>query len=591
MKYDWQFNLGQGQSLLEKVSDTRNLSSMNFSEHDPSNLNDIQKAKDRIQKAIDADEKILIYGDYDADGVTSSAILFSLLSKYTKNLQVYIPDRFTDGYGLNENTYLDIAKKEATLILTVDNGISSVSEIEYLDSQAIDTIVFDHHQVGPEIPEAFAIVHPELSLDYPFNNLSGAGVAYKFAQFFDGSDYSELAAVGLVADVMPMVDENRTIVLKGLEKINRTENLGISSLLEAAGVTFPIDSTKIGFQLAPRLNSFGRIDDAKKAFRLLTTTDQVEAQGLAKLANSLNTKRQNLVSSSIDSAKNQVKDSGIIVVFGDNWNEGIIGLIAGRLVQEYNRPAIAFTKADGVLKGSARSTDDVNIFEILDSNRELFETLGGHRQAAGMSILEGNFKELVRRLSSIESQIEKPVLKIDAELSVKNETVREIEQLSELQPFGNSNPEPNFIIENARVADIRLMGKQNNVAKITLENHSIELLMFQVDNLDFQIGDSMSFVGHLGINEWRNNKTPQMIVEDYGLNNLPTKKDFARTFTRLKASSIEYQEGDFIVNVFKELGFVRIDNGFVYLNSEITNINLINSRIYQERIKNDSRPS
>jgi single-stranded-DNA-specific exonuclease len=561
-------------------------------EHNPNLLSDISKAKKRIENAIALNQKIIIYGDYDADGVTSTAILFLLLKKYTKNLSYFIPDRFNDGYGPNLKQYKRIINEKNNLIITIDNGISGNEAIQLAKDNGIDTIIFDHHQLPSELPNAYAIVHPLHSPEYPFKDLSAAGIAYKFAKYYDDSDFSELATIGEVADVMPLIDENKKIVLKGIEKINRGFNKGIQELIKISKIKSPINARSIGFQIAPRINSFGRMNDANLAMELLITDDTNRARELALFANQLNSQRQNEVNNLYKIAKtqveNQINDPFLIIV-GDNWSEGIIGLLAGKITQQYNRPSIVFSKANGILKGSGRSTEDFDIFQRLNEKKDLFISMGGHKQAAGMSIHEDNFNQLVDYLKKSNYIVKKKKIIIDAEIKENEFTVDNFHELQKLEPFGNQNPEPILLIENEIIEQKKIIGAKKNTSKIKLETSNVDILIFNDDSPDILEHSNVNIIGKLAVNEWNNQSTSQFLAEDYTANNkLPEKTIFNNYYRKVFKTPQEYDQNNFIQNVFLELNFVKIENGFIFTNKNAGSKSLIKSTIYQKRVKNDN---
>lgn len=556
-------------------------------EHDPKNLSDIQKAKDRIQNAIDNDEQIVIYGDYDVDGVTSTAILYSLLKKYSNNIEVYIPNRFKDGYGPNLERYKELFDNDQKqLLIAVDNGITGIKEIKYLNSIGVDSIIFDHHKLGDEIPESLAVVHPLTSPQYPFKDLSAAGVAYKFAKYFDGSDFSQLAALGEIADVMPVIDENKVIIKHGLDQINSQPILGIKRLLQVASNSdAQVDAQTVGFQIAPRINSFGRMEDANEAFQLLISESDFEASALAQKAQALNNSRRAIVEDLMIQAEKQItaqQDQEVLIVYGEDWNEGLIGLVAGKLTQKYQRPTIAFSKKGNILKGSARSILEIDIHTLLMGKKEIFTSLGGHSQAAGMSLDFEDLDQLRELVSQVPKTDHKQVIEIDEEITLKDITSDNIDSLKTLQPFGNGNPEPVFLLANVQVAQMKRLGANKKTAKFNFNGSNATAIMFNFEDDDILPGTQISMIGRLSKDKYNN---PQLMIFDYKVvSGVPTKDEMSTRYVQIKSATEKLSEAGIADEIFNEIKFVNIEGGFVELNENAAPMSLLNSPTYQKKV-------
>ncbi|MFQ5923698.1 MAG: single-stranded-DNA-specific exonuclease RecJ [Anaerolineales bacterium] len=379
-------------------------------ETDPFQLSDMDWAIDRLQAVRRAGERVVVYGDYDADGITATALLTDVLSSLGLETGWYIPNRFTEGYGLNESALAEIHKGGAAVVVSVDCGIRSNEIVESANELGLDVIITDHHLPGPELPSALAVINPNRKDDhYPFKGLAGVGLAYKLAQGLiqssGGADlekYLDLVAVGTVADLAPLIDENRYLVGAGIEQLNATARPGLRALSEFAGYgQGSITSSSIGFGLGPRINAAGRLADASLAVQLLLATEGSEAWEHARKLDRLNRERQQLTNETLERARTlaqeQPQSGDLLVAADDEFHEGVIGLVAGRLVEEFYRPALVARIEGNVLRGSARSIPEFHITEALQACDELLLRFGGHAQAAGFSLLAKNRQAFVAR--------------------------------------------------------------------------------------------------------------------------------------------------------------------------------------------------
>lgn len=504
--------------------------------HDPFLLKGMERACERIFSAIKNNEKIVVYGDYDADGVSSTVVMMTALRELGADADYYIPNRFTEGYGPNERAFRMIYEKGCRLIITVDTGIAAIHEAQVAKELGIDLIITDHHEIDAVLPDAYAIIHPKLEgSDYPFKELAGVGVSFKLAHALLGTvpeSLLEIAAIGTIADLVPLFGENRLIAKKGIEKLKTSSRPGIRALLSAAGVEkASVNEETVGFVIGPRINAAGRLKEADPAVELLLTTDPVQAETLAKEIDQLNKQRQKLVQEMTDEAMKEIEerfpvdDHPVLVIAKENWNYGVAGIVASRLVEKFYRPAIVLSidPETGIAKGSARSIDGFDLFRNLSQLRHLFTHFGGHKMAAGMTIRAENIDELRQNL--IEMAKEQltdedfiPMKQIECTCSLEDVTIDAIEEINLFSPFGVSNPKPLFLLENVLAVNVRKIGASEAHLKLVVEKDGYEL-----DVVGFGHGEaadeisplaSISVVGELAVNEWNNIKKPQLLLED-----------------------------------------------------------------------------
>lgn len=507
--------------------------------HDPFLLHDMEKAAARIREAIKREEPVLVFGDYDADGVTSTAIMMAVLNDLGARAEFYIPDRFKEGYGPNEAAFRRAAEEGFQLIITVDTGIAAVHEAEVARELGIPLIITDHHEPGPVLPEAFAIVHPKHpESTYPFRELSGAGVAFKVAHALYGKvpeQLEELAAIGTVADLVPLLDENRLIAANGIKRLRTTKRPGLAALCRCADIRQEeINEETIGFVLAPRLNAAGRLQHAAPAAELLMTENAEEAGMLAETIDGLNKERQKIVNEMTNEAIEMVeeeveKGARVLVVGKEGWNAGVIGIAASRLTERFYRPAIvlSFDPETGLAKGSARSIDGFHMFNELSKCRDILPHFGGHPMAAGMTLSLSDVDELRRRLNeqaaALPDEMFVPVTNISAEISIEEAGMEAIREMALLSPFGTANPKPLLLLDGAYCPQIRAIGADGKHLKLALSKNGTTLdgVGFGLGNLAPQISPSacISVVGELSINEWNNIRKPQMMVKDIKITN------------------------------------------------------------------------
>lgn len=500
--------------------------------HDPFLLHDMDKAVKRILSAIEQGQNILIYGDYDADGMTASSVMKSALDELGAEVQVYLPNRFTDGYGPNLDVYKYFIQNEnIDLIITVDNGVAGHEAITYAQSEGIDVIVTDHHSLPAELPQAFAIVHPEHpNSTYPFKYLAGVGVAFKVATAlldYIPSDMLDLVAIGTIADMVSLRDENRVLVSHGLKVLANTERAGLLELMKLSGVDFEkVDEETVGFQIAPRLNALGRLDDPNPAIELLTGWDEEAVADIAQLIDEKNSERKAIVESIFSQALTMMTDEPVQILYHKDWHKGVLGIVAGRLQEQFHKPVILLAEEDGILRGSARSIENYNIFEALDGHRELFIAFGGHKQAAGMTFSLENLSLIKQVMTDfiVENNIDmsgKSTLEVQGKLHFDEISLDTIYGLAKLAPYGMNNPKPYFLIADYKVEQARGIGKDNNHLKLRLSQAGqvLDAVYFGhgAESLAFEQSDT-ELVAALSSNTWNGTTTVQLMVTDARVN-------------------------------------------------------------------------
>ena len=498
--------------------------------HDPYLLHDMEKAVERIRQAIEQGKLILIYGDYDADGMTSASIVKESLEQLGAECLVYLPNRFTDGYGPNASVYkYFIEQQGVSLIVTVDNGVAGHEAIDLAQSMGVDVIVTDHHSMPEVLPDAYAIIHPEHpGADYPFEHLAGCGVAFKLACALLEEvqvELLDLVAIGTIADMVSLTDENRIMVQYGLEVLRNTQRMGLQEMFEIAGISSSdVTEETIGFQLAPRLNALGRLDDPNPAIELLTGFDDEEVHEIALLIHQKNEERKEIVQSIYDEAKKMVDpDKSVQVLAKEGWNPGVLGIVAGRLLEELGQTVIVLNIEDGRAKGSARSIEAVDIFEALDPHRELFIAFGGHAGAAGMTLevdkLEvlSDVLEAYIREKGADAQ-GKNNLFLDEELDLEALSLETVKSFERLAPFGMDNQKPVFYIRDFQVENARVMGAGNAHLKLKISKGeaSFEVVAFGQGKwaTEFSQTKQLELAVTLSVNQWNGQTTLQLMMVD-----------------------------------------------------------------------------
>ncbi|HER4838170.1 TPA: single-stranded-DNA-specific exonuclease RecJ, partial [Streptococcus pyogenes] len=498
--------------------------------HDPYLLHDMAKAVPRIRQAIEEGERILIYGDYDADGMTSASIVKETLDMMGAEPLVYLPNRFTDGYGPNQSVYKYFIEQEAvSLIITVDNGVAGHEAIRYAQEQEVDVIVTDHHSLPEELPEAFAIIHPEHpDADYPFKHLAGCGVAFKLATALLESlptDCLDLVAIGTIADMVSLTGENRVLVKNGLAMLKHTERVGLQELMSLSPIDLEhFNEDAIGFQIAPQLNALGRLDDPNPAIELLTGFDDQEAQAIALMIKKKNEERKALVQDIFDQAMAMVDPQKPVQVLAQaGWHPGVLGIVAGRIMETIGQTVVVLTIDNGFAKGSARSLEAINIFEALNGKRELFTAFGGHAGAAGMTLPVDNLEALSDFLCQfvIErglDQTAKNTLTIDERLSLDDLSLDILKSLDKLAPYGMDHQKPVFYVKDIRVSQARTIGQDQSHLKFKVSQGkaSFDVLAFgQGSQLqEFRQATGLELAVTLSVNHWNGNTSLQFMLVD-----------------------------------------------------------------------------
>lgn len=513
--------------------------------HDPYLFRQMPQAVERLYQARAAREKIAIYGDYDADGVCGSAILARVFKTLGLAFQVYIPHRETEGYGLNSQAIKQLAAQKVSLIITVDCGISNVAEVQLAKELGLDVIITDHHHLPAKLPEALAIIHPLLDDHYPFKSLAGGGVAFKLAQAiisdqrFPGDaaikESSEkwlldLVAISTVADLMPLLGENRTLVKYGLVVLAKTKNLGLQKLFEVATINpAKIDAFTIGYQIAPRINAAGRMAHANSAYQLLVTENLEEAITIAHQLNKRNSERQQLVDRLVEAAKSQLGDVSqeqtILFASGADWPAGVIGLVAGKLVNLYFRPAIVLSEDKDKYVASGRSIEEFNLIEALAKNSHLLLRFGGHSGAAGFTMAKENLPKFQQALVAqavalglADLQFAGKVM-IDLEVTLKDIDWQLLEQISQFEPFGEDNPQPRFLIKNLQLEAIEPVGQDNKHVRLWVRQENLQRKVIAFGFADkvgeLEAADLVDLVVTVGVNEWNGNREIQLSLVDF----------------------------------------------------------------------------
>ncbi len=503
--------------------------------HDPFLMPDMKIAVDRILKAIETKEKVAIYGDYDADGITSSTVLKRFLSERGLDADIYIPNRLNEGYGLNEKAIKEIAQTNYTLIITVDCGITGNKEIELAKTLKIDTVVTDHHEPTEELPKALAVVDCKRKDNkYPFSELAGVGVAFKLIQAIsiklgireeEYLKYLDLVCVGTISDIVPLKDENRTISKLGLRLVKQTKNIGLKVLLNSMGYQ-KIDSNTISFGVAPRINACGRMGHEKEALELFLTNSVQEAEKITQRLNEYNLERQQIEKRIFDEVeeiiqKSEEKNLPCIVLEKENWHHGVIGIVSSKITDMYFKPSILMSIEGDIAKGSGRSIPGFDLHEALENCKEEIEQFGGHSMAVGVTVKRANFDKFKNKFEEYarEKDISKitPILNIDEKITLKDITIKDIRDLELLEPFGEGNKPPIFQINNVKIDSIRSLSQGKHLKmEIKDQNSSIQAIGFNLGNLanDYKIEDKINIAGTLEINNYNGRENIQINIRD-----------------------------------------------------------------------------
>lgn len=502
----------------------------------PFEIKDMDKAVERIQGAIEDGERICVYGDFDADGVTSTALLYSYLSDIGADAMYYIPSRETEGYGMHRESIDRLYERGVKLIITVDNGVAAVDEVAYAKTLGIDTVITDHHAIPETLPDAVAVVDLHRSdCDSSFKELSGVGVAFKLVQAIEGEyadieglleNYSDLAAIGTVGDIVTLRGENRVLVKNGLRHINNGDRLGIAALVEDAGLSGKsISAGNLSFTLVPRINAGGRLGLSKKSVTMLLTDDEEYAADIAAELSSDNTERQQIerdILGEIDEMIRQdpsLVNNPVIVVYGEGWHKGVIGIVASRIKEVYAKPAVVISMEGEVCRASGRSVSGFSLIDAVFSCSDILTQCGGHPMAVGFGIKRNQIDNFIQRINryTMTHPVPQPVLELDCKLNPAQLSVELVRGLSLLEPFGAGNPTPLFGLYNMTLRDIREIGGGKHL-RLTLSrgDSTVYALRFSTSLAEFPYaaGDVVDLAVTLDINTYNNNESLSIFIRD-----------------------------------------------------------------------------
>ncbi len=572
--------------------------------YSPNLMCDMDKAVERIKKAIENKESVVVYGDYDVDGITSTALVVRYLRQQGVNANAYIPDRQNEGYGINKAAVKKIYDSGATLLISVDTGITAFEETEYAKELGCDVIITDHHECKEELPKAVAVVNPKRSdCSYPFKDLAGVGVAFKLIcaaseksenELLD--EYSDLVALGTIADVVPLKDENRVIAARGIDKLSKNPNTGLAAVISTLGLRQKWNNCAVvSYSIAPRLNAAGRMSNAMIAVDLLLTKDIEEAQELAIRLDEENRNRQNAEKIIFDEAVEMINsidlaDKRVLVLGKRNWHHGIIGVVASRICEKYNKTCILISIEDEWCKSSGRSVEGINLFDALSHCSDILEKFGGHAYAAGFSIKEEYIDELDRRLNEFAKEMDSapklPQILIDSKITVEDINAATIRKTEVLAPYGAGNKVPIYALMGARIVDVKTLSDGKH-SRFLLESDKklVEAIAFGAGSLtsEYCAGDVVDIAGELNINLYNGQIRLQIILSGIRMSHkttedvLPDRQDFvdiykyfrqrgtvseelARlcgTFTDKFARRIMRDKIMNVLRVFKDLGILN----------------------------------
>lgn len=501
--------------------------------HNPFLLPDMQIAVDKIIQAIKTNTKTIIYGDYDVDGITSITVLKKFLAERGLEIDYYVPNRLEEGYGLNKTAIEQINKQEYKLIITVDCGISAIDEIAYANSLGIQVIVTDHHEPLEQLPPAIAVVDAKRKdSQYPFSMLAGVGVVFKLIQAIsiqmdleekEYLKYLDIVCVGTISDIVPLVDENRVIAKLGLKLVEITRNVGLKAIIKASGYK-TIDSNMISFGIAPRINACGRMGYEEEAIKLFLTPNITKANDITTLLNKYNKERQDTEKAIYEEAIQKIEkqdSSNCIILAGENWHHGVIGIVASKITEMYYQPSILLCIEENIAKGSGRSIQGFDLHDALCKTSQYLEKYGGHSMAVGLSLKKENipdfkkaFEEIVEKANIKELS---PVIYIDSQITKKDMEIQTVNQLKLLEPFGEANKMPIFLYKNLKIDSIRALSEGKHI-KLTLrdENCKIDAIGFNLGFLveQYQIDDKIDVIGTLEINSFNGADTVQINLKD-----------------------------------------------------------------------------
>ena len=607
----------------------------------PFDIKDMDKAVERIQQAIENDEKICIYGDFDVDGVTSTALLYSYLYDLGADVMFYIPSREEEGYGLNNNAVTLLAQNKVQLIITVDNGIAAFDEVEYANSLGIDTVITDHHMPPDKIPEAVAVVdlHREDCKSF-FKDLSGVGVAFKLVCAIEGEyadmaslleNYSDIVALGTIGDLVPLLGENRVFVKNGLRHITNADRVGISALLEEAGlINKKITAGNVSFNLAPRINAAGRLGLSKNTVSMLLTEDYEYAYEIAEELGKDNSERQAIEKQILDNINERIIgdpsiiQNRIIILTGENWHRGVIGIVASRIKEIYSKPTIIISSDGTSCRASGRSVKGFSLCDAVFACSDLLTQYGGHPMAVGFSLEKENLDKFIEAINDYAKDFEMPIpqLELDCKLNPAQLSVALASELELLEPYGAGNPTPVFGLYNMKIVEITPLSGGKHL-KLSLNRAGSQLVALKfstsLQKFDFEIGDTVDLAVNLGVNVYNNIESVSIIIRDIKFSDfdyeynisakeifeafcrgddiskeaaeliLPTRDEFAVVYRFLRQngkfshsidtllyrlqSNINYGKLRVILECMNELGLIRIFEGIYGCDIQLCEIN------------------
>lgn len=501
--------------------------------YDPFLLPDMEQAVERIEQAINNNEKILIYGDYDADGITSTTILIKFFKEIGVEVDKYIPNRLEEGYGINNKALEEIKNRGIDLIITVDTGITANNQVKYANELGLDVIITDHHEPSDEIPKAVAVIDAKRKNNkYPFNQLAGCGIAFKLTQAIsikrklEPSKYLknlDIVSIGTISDLVPLVDENRVIVKLGLMLVKQTKNIGLRKLLLKSQLK-ELDSTSISFGITPRINAAGRLGNQNDALNLFITEDAKEAERLSEILNSYNIERQKIGNKIYEEAISQLKDKekNCIILGKEDWHHGVIGIVSSKITEKFNKPSILLCFENNIAKGSGRSVPGFDLYKAISSTKEYLLGFGGHTMACGLSLTVENFEKFKKEITKYIdenldiSKLEKEIY-IDEILTIDDLDIEKIKELKSLEPFGEENPEPIIMYKNVEINGIRTLS-ENKHLKLSLKKNDkiIDAIGFNLGELaeKYKIGDTIDIVGNIEINSFNGKDLIQIRLID-----------------------------------------------------------------------------
>jgi len=515
--------------------------------HDPFLMVDMDKAVERLQKAFNNKEKILIYGDYDVDGTTSVALLYSFLRSRVENIDYYIPDRYNEGYGISFKGVDFAAENDFDLVIALDCGIKAVDKIEYANEKNVDFIICDHHTPGDKIPEAVAVLDPKRAdCNYPYKELSGCGVGFKLLQaytqqtkgdFNELYSYLDIVAISIASDIVPITGENRVLAYYGLKELNNTQKEGLKAIIEVAGLKDKnIIISDCVFKIGPRINAAGRIESGRSAVKLLISEDKEEAEQFSKNINNFNDERQGLDHDITQEALQMIEDNPewkehkSTVLFKEDWHKGVVGIVASRVIEHYYKPTIILTKSKGMATGSARSVDGFDLYAAIDACSDLLESFGGHKHAAGLTIKIENinkfrlrFNEVVSSMITADQQI--PKINIDAKITFREITPNFFKIIRQFAPFGPGNMTPIYMTEKVMDTGFsRAVGSDESHLQLNIKDAS----HVRMKGIAFGIAQkylpaikqkkSFDICYSIEENEWQGNVSLQLMVREIKIN-------------------------------------------------------------------------